>query len=195
MTYDEIYKWCRSEEVSVTSDQADTIAMKFYTPQASSKGGEAVADEDIPSAFYDWCPYDGKERSDLEIFSAGYRAALVAPGAAIAAREQESIDAARYRWMRAAAKHGDDGRDCSVRHWLWTAPFGTGTNFDGSIDGAMIRMQCKRQAESREEAPAAPRQSESASNPSCPQPELCGAKTCEFCQDTAAQPADGKGEK
>lgn len=52
----------------------DALASTAATPTAPS----AVTDEQIDSAFYGWCPYDGKQRTDREIFAAGYRAALLA---------------------------------------------------------------------------------------------------------------------
>ncbi|WP_418122296.1 hypothetical protein [Variovorax sp. 160MFSha2.1] len=67
---------------------APSVPIASLTTPSKVPAG-AVADQDIKDAFYDWCPYDGKDRSELEIFSAGYRTALAAPGAAIDAGEQE----------------------------------------------------------------------------------------------------------
>lgn len=61
---------CNGEAILI-----DTATPPAATPAAPSE----VTDEQIGAAFYVWCPYDGKQRNDRELFAAGYRAALAQP--------------------------------------------------------------------------------------------------------------------
>jgi len=86
------------------------MAAESTPPPAGAQ--QAVADQDIRNAFYDWCPYDGKERSDLEIFSAGYRTALAAPAAAQGADDQRR-DWERVRSFAMKIMSLMDSKECA----------------------------------------------------------------------------------
>jgi hypothetical protein len=117
-------EWVRAGSPKDATAFSQGFRIGRATPPAATPAAPGeVTDEQIGAAFYVWCPYDGKQRNDRELFAAGYRAALSNP-APVAAPAPASEAVAEV-----VSKFGDPEafgeREIKVLSDLQKLPYGT----------------------------------------------------------------------